>query len=435
MFKDLNFFNIIILVFQGALLAIFLYYLIISSFAWVKRKEKSANNFAPVNRFAIFVAAHNEQNVISSIVKNLNSLNYPKELYEIFVIADNCTDNTAEIVRRLGVKVYERFNSNKRGKGYALEWAFKRLFDTEKEFDAICVLDADNLVSPNFLMEMNKHLCMGHKVVQGYLDSKNPNDSWISGNNSIAFWISNRLIQLPRYYLGLSCILGGTGFIISTSVVKEFGWGATCLAEDLEFSLKLIKRGMKVYWAHDAVIYDEKPLKLVQSWKQRKRWMQGHFDCAKRFLVPLITKAVREKNVVAMDSALYLLQPIIVVINGLVMISSFMYVLYKLVSKLMNLGVVEVLVKTVASLEKSDNLITIFVMFASMYLCIVFVLLEGKLKSARIFRYLLTVPIYNLTWVPIIVQGFLDRNKKEWSHTLHIRAIEISEVEGMQKAG
>jgi cellulose synthase/poly-beta-1,6-N-acetylglucosamine synthase-like glycosyltransferase len=267
------------------------------------------------------------------------------------------------------------------------------------------------------------------------LDSKNPNDSWISGNNSIAFWISNRLIQLPRYYLGLSCILGGTGFIISTSVVKEFGWGATCLAEDLEFSLKLIKRGMKVYWAHDAVIYDEKPLKLVQSWKQRKRWMQGHFDCAKRFLVPLITKAVREKNVVAMDSALYLLQPIIVVINGLVMISSFMYVLYKLVSKLMNLGVVEVLVKTVASLEKSDNLITIFVMFASMYLCIVFVLLEGKLKSARIFRYLLTVPIYNLTWVPIIVQGFLDRNKKEWSHTLHIRAIEISEVEGMQKAG
>ena len=184
------------------------------------------------------VAAHNEEAVIANIVKNLKKINYPKHMYDIFVIADNCEDKTAEIARNLGVKVCERFDNDKKGKGYSLEWMFKRIFEMEVKYDAISVLDADNLVSSNYLMEMNKHLCLGHKVVQGYLDSKNPNDTWISGNNSIAFWVSNRLIQLPRYYLGLSCYLGGTGFIIATSVLKEIGWGANSLVEDLGIFFK-----------------------------------------------------------------------------------------------------------------------------------------------------------------------------------------------------
>ena len=208
------------------------------------------------------------------------------------VIADNCQDNTARIASGLGALVYKRFNKRKRGKGYSLDWMFKKIFKMEKKYDAVCILDADNLISANFLLEMNKHMCMGHKVVQGYLDSKNPANSWISGNNSISFWISNRLIQLPRYYLGLSCLLGGTGFIVATDVLKEIGWGATCLVEDLEFSIKLVLMGKKVYWSHDAVVYDEKPLTIKQSWRQRKRWMQGHFDCIKRFLKPLIVKAI-----------------------------------------------------------------------------------------------------------------------------------------------
>lgn len=400
--------------FAFVLWGIFLYYLTISAFGWIRRKEISAKSFEPKNKFAILVAAHNEETVIASIIKSLKQIEYPKDMYDIYVVADNCTDDTAEISRLNDVFVYERFNEIKKGKGYSMEWMFKKLFNMEKQYDAVCVLDADNLVSPNFLLEMNKHMCMGHEVVQGYLDSKNPSDSWISGNNSIAFWISNRLIQLPRYYLGLSCILGGTGFIISTKVLKELGWGATCLAEDLEFSLKLALKGKKVFWAHDAVIYDEKPLTIAQSWRQRKRWMQGHFDCSRRFLGPLLRKAIKERNAIALDLSLYLMQPIIVVVNGIGVLTGPIYLIFVLLDK--------------KPFSMTDFLV-IFLSFASMYISIIFVLIEGKLKSLKILKYLLLMPIYNLTWVPIIIQGFIDKDKKEWFHTAHTRNMDISDLE------
>lgn len=425
--------NLVVSIFQSLLLIIFFYYLIISAFAWKKRKEAGRMDFPIANRFAILVAAHNEEAVISSIVKNLKQINYPKNMYDIFVIADNCDDRTAEIARAHGAIVHERFNNIKKGKGHSLEWMFKRIFAMETKYDAISVLDADNLVSSNYLMEMNKHLCMGHKVVQGYLDSKNPNDTWISGNNSIAFWVSNRLIQLPRYYLGLSCYLGGTGFIIATSVLKEIGWGANSLVEDLEFSLKLILQDLKVYWAHDAVIYDEKPLKLIQSWKQRKRWMQGHFDCTKRFYKNLLVKAIKERNLVAFDAVMYLTQPFIVVSNGIIIASGILYVLFKILIKLISSGLVKTFIQIVQYLGDKNTLFTALVMFASLYFCVMFVILEKKLRSFRIFKYLMMVPLYNLTWVPIIIQGFIHRKNREWSHTLHIRALDISELEQIEK--
>jgi cellulose synthase/poly-beta-1,6-N-acetylglucosamine synthase-like glycosyltransferase len=219
--------------------------------------------------------------------------------------------------------------------------------------------------------------------------------------------------------LGLSCILGGTGFIISTRVLRELGWGATCLAEDLEFSLKLALMGKKVFWAHDAVIYDEKPLTVAQSWRQRKRWMQGHFDCSRRFLGALLKKAFTERSIIALDLSLYLIQPLIVVINGLGLLTGPIYLAYVLMNK--------------TSFDLRDFLVLVL-SFASMYLSIIFVIIEGKLKSLRILKYLLLMPIYNLTWVPIIIQGFLDKDKKEWSHTVHTRNMDISDIEKIKEA-
>ncbi|HOA97256.1 MAG TPA: glycosyltransferase family 2 protein, partial [Acetivibrio saccincola] len=269
------------------------YFFGISIFGWLYRKTYKNKDFFPNKKFALIVAAHNEEKVITHIIDSLFKQNYPKNLFDVFVIADNCTDKTAEIAEKHGAIVYRRFNSTLRGKGHALEWMFERIFEMDKKYDAICVFDADNLVSSNFLLEMNKQLCRGHKVIQGYIDSKNPYDSWITCSYSIAFWLSNRIFQLPRYYLGLSCGLCGTGFCIDIDVLKKIGWGATCLTEDLEFTMKLVLKDMKVAWAHNAVVYDEKPLTLKQSWNQRKRWMQGHADCTSRFLGPLFKKAFR----------------------------------------------------------------------------------------------------------------------------------------------
>jgi len=296
---------------------------------------------------------------------------------------------------------------------------FKKLFDMPEKYDAICILDADNLVSTNFLMEMNKQLSLGHKVVQGYLDSKNPHDTWISGNYSLAYWISNRLFQLPRHYLGLSCALGGTGFVMSTQVLKDIGWGATCLTEDLEFSLKLVLKGMRVAWAHDAIVYDEKPLTLKQSWRQRKRWMQGHCDCAGRFLKDLLIKSIKDGDRVAFDCALYLIQPFIIVFNAVLLLLS-----------LVKLAVNPVFVTPYGMPVWLFVLLTL----AVTYIYIVFVYIEGKLtvKSAM---YFVLFPIYSITWVPIIVHGFIDRHKKEWAHTLHTRALDITDIEKLEKVG
>ncbi len=416
---DINWgiFGYVITTFQVLLWGIFLYYLVISAFGWFKRKEVPAEDFPIVNTFAVIVAAHNEERVIGNIVRNLKGLNYPQNMYDIFVIADNCTDTTAKIARENGAKVYERFDPFKRGKGYSLEWMFKNLFELEKEYDAICIFDADNLISPNFLVEMNKQLCNGHKVIQGYLDSKNPNDSWISGNYSIAYWISNRLFQLPRYYLGLNCALGGTGFVMRTDVLKEIGWGATCLTEDLEFSLKLVLKGMRVSWSHEAIIYDEKPLKLSQSWRQRKRWMQGHCDCASRYLKSMLSKGVKEKNPVALDAALYLIQPFVIVANGLSLL----------------LGLIVVLINLKSFININSVSFGALILLLT-YINVIFVFAEGKL-SKRILKYFLAFPLYSLTWIPIIIQGFINRNKKEWVHTAHTRSLEIHEVENSGKAG
>jgi cellulose synthase/poly-beta-1,6-N-acetylglucosamine synthase-like glycosyltransferase len=278
----------------------------------------------------------------------------------------------------------------------------------DTQYDAVCILDADNLVIQNFLTEMNKHLCLGHDAIQGYIDSKNPNDTWISGNNSIAFWIASRMVQLPRYTIGLSCVLGGTGLVISVPLLKELGWGATCLAEDLEFTLKMVQAGKKVAWSHAAKVFDEKPLDLKSSWNQRRRWMQGHFNCLFKFFKPLFKNAVKNRDFVSLDMCIYLSQPVIVALNGIGMVSGIFFLI-------------------VLAIIKGTSLIAMLFFLGTvlfLYIGIVFVLMEHKLTPTS-FRYLLVMPFYNLTWVPIIIQGFLKRNENGWSHTEHTRG-EIS---------
>ena len=388
----------------------FFYYLFISLAGWFHRKEPDANQFPVTHRFALIVPSHNEEKVVGKIISNLKSLQYPHELYDIFVIADNSTDNTARVAKELGAIVMERLDHVKKGKGYSLEWMFNKLFQMETKYDAVCIFDADNLVAANFLIEMNKHLSMGHKVVQGYLDSKNPFDSWVSANNSIAFWIGNRMFQLPRYYLGLSCVLGGTGMMIATETLQKIGWGATCLTEDLEFTIKVALQGMKVYWAHNAVIYDEKPLTMQQSFHQRVRWMQGQADVIARFLKPLALRAIRSRDMVAFDLTVYLIQPIIIVINFFCLV----------------MGVFFMVVSPQPMIGGTVDLLTIF-FIGLLYINVIFLILEQHYSLKTLF-FFFTFPFYNLTWVPIVMKGFKNRDQKEWSHTQHIRVLDISEL-------
>lgn len=408
----------IIAVFTNVVLIISMYSLFLSFFGIIRFKPKT--KVEPKKSFALIVAAHNEEMVIQDIVNSLNIVDYPKELYDIFVIADNCTDKTAARSKAAGALVYERFNKTKRGKGYALEWMFDKIFKLDKKYDAVVIFDADNLASRNFLREMNNKLCEGFKVVQGYLDSKNPHDTWITGSYSIAFWTSNRMFQLSRRNLGLSNQLGGTGFCIDTETLKELGWGATCLTEDLEFTCKLVLNGHKVGWAHDAVIYDEKPLTLAQSWWQRKRWMQGFADVTGRYFFKLIGKGIRELDFTAIDCALYSIQPMVIILLGIA-------TLLDMFSKISNLPTF------INNMLNPGNANTVgkvlFIIAVLQFLYTPIVLLLDKKLDFKVFLYYFIFPVYTITWLPISIQGIIDKNKKEWSHTLHTRSVNINELE------
>lgn len=452
-------------VFQLVVFALMMYYFILAFFG-LKRKTEN-KNYTPTKKFAMIVAAHNEEVVIGKLIESMLNQNYPRELFDIFVIADNCTDNTAKIARKYGVYVYERFNKEQKGKGYALEWMFDKIFKMQNKYDAVAIFDADNLVSKNWCKEINSRMLQGYKVVQGYIDSKNPNDSWISASYSIAFWTQNRMYQLARANVGLSNQIGGTGFAIDLDVLKEFGWGATCLTEDLEFSCKLILNGEKVGWAHDAIIYDEKPLTLKQSWVQRRRWMQGFTDVASRYFFKLLKKGLKERKWFILDCALYVIQPFFTLMIGISAILSFVQSMTPsnifIISYLTGafsfkvLGVAQFLITPLMlRLDKKISpglflmlifytsnvfVLPIFATHADSYLQIAIIdvvyniafllaaaLFLGKKKFILFFRFLL-YPFYSLTWIPITIEGILRKNNKEWNPTKHIRNIEICDVQ------
>lgn len=409
-------------VFMDTVLIIAIYYLFISFFGLYRKKDNK--KFKPEKRFAIIVAAHNEEAVIGEMVDSLNKLDYPKELYDIYVISDNSNDNTTMRASEKGAIVYERKDKEKRGKGYALEWMFGKVFKMDKKYDAVIIFDADNLASRNFLNEMNKKLCEGYKVVQGYLDSKNPVDSWITGSYSIAFWSTDRMVQLAKTNLGLSAQLGGTGLCIDVEILRNLGWGATCLTEDLEFTCKLILNGYKVGWAHDAIVYDEKPLKLKQSWNQRKRWMQGFADVYSRYFFKLMKRAILKRSFTAFDCAIYTIQPIITVLLGVATILNFSQLLSQVSDFVYMISSVGLYIDF-----NLFKICAIIIAVAQYLYTPLIILIDKKLNFKILIYYVIFYPIYLLTWAPIALIGIVNKNDKKWSHTVHTRSVDISELE------
>ena len=282
------------------------YQLIISLSSLIKFKEKPLVEDKK-NRFMLIIPAHNEEKVIKNLVESLKNLDYNKELYDVYVIADNCTDSTAQIAKDAGAIVYERFDEKHKTKGFALQWFLQQKIEEDAQYDAFCIFDADNIVDKNFLNAMNKKLNQGEDVVQGYRDIKNPSDSWVSAGYAIFYWTMNRFYHLARYNLGLSPLINGTGFMVKFDVVKPEGWNTKTLTEDIEFSLKRIIQGKKLGWATDAIVYDEQPVGFKQSWSQRSRWTVGHIQCLKEYTKPLAVAVKDNKTVMNFDGLLYML--------------------------------------------------------------------------------------------------------------------------------
>lgn len=299
-----------------------LYQIMVSLCSLVKIKDKPLK-VKKDHRFMAIIPAHNEETVVANLVESLKKQNYNKDLYDIYVIADNCTDNTAKVAKEAGAIVYERFDQSKKTKGYALDWFLKQKIDENAPYDAFFVFDADNIVHPDFIKNMNKKLCQGEDVVQGYRDIKNPSDNWITAGYALFYWTMHRFYHLARYNLGLSPLLNGTGFMVRFDVIKpEGGLKTVTLTEDIEFSLKRIIKGKKLGWSTDAIVYDEQPTSFKQSWSQRSRWTVGHMQCMKEYTKKLAEAAKENKTMMNFDGFLYIIGSIPMFVITLVLLAT-----------------------------------------------------------------------------------------------------------------
>ena len=259
------------------------------------RRHKDRHEPSRLHRFAVVVSARNEEQVIGELLDSLRKQNYPQELLDLYVVADNCTDDTAGAARKAGAFVYERRDPIHKGKGYAMDYLFRQLKEEGKDcYDGYFVFDADNLVDPNFVREMNRTFDKGYDAVTCYRNSKNFGDNWISAGYSIWFLREARFLNFPRTLLGTNCHVSGTGFLVSAKVIEENGgWPFHLLTEDIQFSVDCAIRGKRIGYCDSAVIYDEQPVTFRQSWDQRLRWSKGFYQVDREYTVPLLKGMLR----------------------------------------------------------------------------------------------------------------------------------------------
>ena len=389
-----------------------LYQFIISLCSFVKIKEKPLKEDKQ-HRFMTIIPAHNEEKVVVNLIESLKKLDYPKDLYDIYVIADNCTDKTAEVAKKAGSIVYERFDEAHKTKGHALQWFLAQKIEEDAPYDAFCIFDADNIVDENFLKVMNKKLCQGEEVVQGYKDIKNPSDSWVSAGYAIFYWTMHRFYHLARYNIGLSPLMNGTGFMVKFDVIKPQGWNTKTLTEDIEFSLKRIIEGKKLGWARDAIVYDEQPVGFKQSWTQRSRWTVGHMQCLKTYTGQLY-KAVKEhKTLMNFDGLLYIIGSIPMFVITLILL-------------LTNFAIYAGTGMSAA--ELIWNLVRYVVpTFFLPILTGILIMALDKRPIKPMIKGLLCYPLFLGSWLVINFKCLFKR-ETTWEKIDHVRSIKISEV-------
>lgn len=406
--------NLIISVVFMACYSYQLFYIAVS-FLRTKKPHKTPR----LHRYAVLIAARNEQEVIQKLIESIKSQSYPTELVTVFTVADNCTDKTAEVARKAGAVVYERFDKDAVGKGYALEFltdAISRDYGKDA-FDAFFVFDADNVLDKNYISQMNKTFSDGYRVVTSYRNSKNYGSNWISAGYALWFLHESRQLNYPRMLLGTSCAVSGTGFMFSREVIEEAGgWRFFLLTEDIEFTVYNVTRGEKIGYCGSAHLYDEQPTKFSQSWKQRMRWAKGYLQVFSKYGTKLI-KGCFKYGFACYDMTMAIMPAVVLT----------------LAMTVINLGAAAVgLVTrnpdvTVALLSLWDTVKSTY--FLMLMIGITTTLTEWKHIHSAWYKkilYLFTFPIFMFTYIPISISAFF--RKVSWTGIEHKISVSAEEI-------
>ncbi len=392
------------------------FYLLVSCVRRPKVYPKTSQS----NRYAAIIAARNERDVLPALIASIRAQTYPAHLIDIFVVADNCTDDTASRARAAGATVFERENGERKGKGYALEFLFDRIRREHglRAFDAYLIFDADNVLRPDFFAEMDKAFCAGNKIVTSYRNSKNYGKNWISAGYALWYMHESRHLNNARSLLGTSAAISGTGFLVDSSIIEQNGgWRHFLLTEDIEFTVDEVLKGERIGYCHAAELFDEQPESFAQSWRQRKRWAKGFFQVFGRYGGRLFGGILRLRWV-CFDMTMSVMPALV--------LSVFQF------TAVVALLVLNLLLNDFVSLYLLQC-IGGFFLFAYVLVMIfgIFALITEwrriHCNKARAIALLFTFPIFMMTYLPISIHALFTQ--VEWQPTKHKYVMNTRDIE------
>lgn len=421
--------NIIYWVSSGVSLLFFAMYLhqfvyMILGTVYNKKPKKPKNREFVQHKIGIVISARNEEKVIGHLIDSIYKNDYPRELYNIFVVADNCTDSTKQICEEKGCIVLERNDPEKIGKGFALNFLFSELH-TNPEYadvipDAYIVLDADNIIKPNYITEMNKVYDQGYEIVTSYRNSKNYGKNWITSGYGLWFLHEARHLNNSRMILKNSCAISGTGFLISTAVVKDYdNWKFFTMTEDIECATDFVTSGRKAGYASTAELYDEQPETFKKSFIQRERWAKGYYQVLHRYCGKLIKGFFG--NFGCWDMFTTLFPALFVTLVCLIFFPT--------------IAIVACAMREFNSALYAGQqfLMTLLMFYPIMFIIGLLVTITEwkKIKCSAIKKilYLFTFPLFMYTFIPIAVSAIFRFRKIVWKPIVHDRAIKIEDMD------
>ncbi len=238
-----------------------------------KRERYAVTNANPTDRLLFLIPAHDEEDLIERCVRSLIAQQYPAALLRVVVVADNCSDSTANIARLAGATVLERTAPDIGGKGFAIQWALQQL-DADS-YDALCVIDADTIVEPDFSTQLSVFAPLQGRALQAYDGLSNEFDNQLTRLAGL-LTRSRYDVALPlKQRAGLSCPLTGDGIVLGRDVLRAHPWRVDTITEGWELYSRLTLSGIRVSLAHAAKLYAQEARSMAQSASQRERWSAG----------------------------------------------------------------------------------------------------------------------------------------------------------------